>query len=136
MPGPTAEYMGKGNSESAQQKAFFMKCQENCTRIPFPHLLASSANGGKRGKATAAKMKAEGVKAGVPDISYSVPFSGYHGLFIEMKRPKRPGQSAGKMKPDQILFRETVLSLGYQHHVCYEYMEAYEVLLAYIGEGI
>ena len=43
-------------------------------------------NGGKRGKAEAARFKAQGVKAGVPDIFLAAPHGGYHGLFIELKR--------------------------------------------------
>ena len=48
-------------------------------------------NGGFRSRATAARLKAEGVSPGVPDLF--VPF---HCLWIEMKRIK-----GGKLSPDQ-----------------------------------
>ena len=42
-------------------------------------------NGGHRNKATAGKLKAEGVRAGVPDLMLLYPRHGYHGLVIELK---------------------------------------------------
>ena len=42
-------------------------------------------NGGKRNPAEAARFKAMGVKAGVPDLCLPVPMNGYAGLYIEMK---------------------------------------------------
>ena len=43
-------------------------------------------NGGSRHKAEAKRLKAEGVRAGVPDLQLVVPRNGFHGLFVEMKR--------------------------------------------------
>jgi hypothetical protein len=40
-------------------------------------------NGGHRNKATAARLKAAGVKAGVPDVVLPAPKGIYHGLYIE-----------------------------------------------------
>ena len=44
-------------------------------------------NGGLRNVVVAKKMKAEGVKPGVLDLFFTLARGGYHGLFIEMKRP-------------------------------------------------
>ncbi len=42
-------------------------------------------NGGHRHKIVAAKMKREGVRAGVLDINIDVPIGVYHGMRIEAK---------------------------------------------------
>lgn len=53
----------------------------------FPELAMMYAipNGGHRHKSVAAKLKAEGVKAGVPDVHLPVARGGYHSLYIELK---------------------------------------------------
>lgn len=43
-------------------------------------------NGGKRGKLTAAKLKQEGVKAGIPDVCVPYPSGGHASLRVELKR--------------------------------------------------
>lgn len=57
-------------------------------RWPELRLLFHVPNGGTRGKAEAGRLKAQGVKAGVPDLMLPVAKGGYHGLFIEMKAGK------------------------------------------------
>jgi len=48
-------------------------------------------NGGHRKPAVAAKLKAEGVVAGIPDLHLPIAAGREHGLYIEMKRPgERP----------------------------------------------
>ena len=42
-------------------------------------------NGGHRNVAEAAKLKAMGVKSGVPDVLIFQPRKGYHGFAIELK---------------------------------------------------
>ena len=56
--------------------------------IPEAQLLFAIPNGGKRTIGTARKLKAEGVKAGIPDLFLPVARGRYHGMFIEMKREK------------------------------------------------
>ena len=60
-------------------------------RLKYPHLFArlfAVPNGGRRDGVTGARLKEEGVLAGVADLILLVPNAGYHALLIEMKTPK------------------------------------------------
>ena len=59
--------------------------------LQYPELrgrLAACPNGGQRNVIVAAKLKAEGVRPGYPDLNLLVPRHGFSGLFIELKRQK------------------------------------------------
>lgn len=77
-------------SEHDEQVTVVQWCDLHC--IP----VFAIPNGGMRHKHTAQELKAEGVRAGVPDLFLPVARGGYHGLFIEMKdvngRPPRKSQ--------------------------------------------
>lgn len=60
-------------------------------RLKYPHLFArlfAVPNGGRRDGITGARLKEEGVLAGVADLILLVPNADYHALLIEMKTPK------------------------------------------------
>ena len=60
-------------------------------RLKHPHLAArlfAVPNGGRRDGITGARLKEEGVLAGVADLVLLVPNANYHALLIEMKTPK------------------------------------------------
>lgn len=71
-------------------------------------------------------MKAEGVKAGFPDLGLPVPRFPYHGLYIEMKRRD------GEMRDNQERWAEDLVAQGYQHRVAYGADEAIEAIRAYM----
>ena len=73
-------------SESEEQKTVFAWARFMETKEPRLELMYHTPNGGYRAPGTAARMKEEGVKAGVPDICLPVPACGFHGLYIEMKK--------------------------------------------------
>ena len=57
-------------------------------RYQYPHhvsLLFAVPNGGRRDAVTGARLKAEGVVAGVADLLLFVPTKQHHALCIEMK---------------------------------------------------
>lgn len=65
--------------------------------------IAAIPNGGSRSMAAAAKLKAEGVSPGIPDL-----FIPAWGLWVEMKRVK-----GGKISADQKLWADYLESVGY-----------------------
>ena len=72
-------------------------------------LLFAVPNGSYRTKATAGKLKAEGVVPGVADLILLVPRNQYHGLCIEMKTEK------GRQSPEQKAWQEKADANGYRY---------------------
>lgn len=109
-------------------------------KVMFPELkwLYSNANGGRRGDsvgsrmAEGGKMKAEGVKVGVSDLTLPVKRGEYSGLYIEMKR--LPGKGVGP-SPEQTEFIEFVRGQGFAACVCYGWRDARDVILAYLTQS-
>lgn len=70
------------------------RIQVSCVRwfrMAHPQLaprLFAVPNGGRRDGITGARLKEEGVLAGVADLILLVPNAKYHALLIEMKTPK------------------------------------------------
>lgn len=96
-------------------------------RWPDLQWLFHIPNGGKRRKTEAARFKAMGVKAGVPDLFLPVPIGRYHGLFVEMKR-----REGGKLSEDQKDWIEGLSENGYCVHRCDGWQEAVRVLEDYL----
>lgn len=76
---------GRSMSETLEQQALFQWAAYNETIIPELKLLHAIPNGGKRYKATAVRLKKEGVRSGVPDVFLPVARHDKHGLYVEMK---------------------------------------------------
>jgi hypothetical protein len=76
------------------------------------HNLFAVPNGGHRDKVTAAKMKGEGVLAGVADLILLKSNSRYGALLIEMKT--RTGRQADTQREWQRLIEQD----GYKYVVC------------------
>lgn len=89
-------------------------------RIPY----YAVPNGGKREKRknnkgvwyspAAVKLKAMGVKAGVPDLVIVVARGGFHGFYLELKR-----REGWKIEENQLEWRKTLLREGYWHEFAY-----------------
>ena len=99
-------------------------------QFPELHWLHHVPNGGERHPAVAAKMKAQGVVPGVPDLDLPVPRCGYHGLRIEMKRRK-----GGRLSEDQKEWIDGLNANGYLAVVCNGSDEACDVIYKYLTES-
>lgn len=93
--------------------------------------LAAIPNGGARHKAVAAKLKAEGCRAGYLDLQLLVARGGFHGLLIELKRTKESTTSA-----EQKEWIKWHLEQGYHAVVCKGWLEARSVIENYLDGRI
>lgn len=103
---------------------------------PELELAFAIPNGGQRNKATAGKLKAEGVKPGVPDIFLPVPRDVYNGLFIEMKPTPNKTLKVPVRKPTeaQTAYIKALNKQGYMAIVCYGWEVAKKVIEKYMEE--
>lgn len=111
-----------------QEQAALM--QELRLRYPEAYaLIYHVPNGGHRVKAVAARLKGQGVKAGVPDLVLPMARGGWFGLYIEFKAqpPFDAPVSASQDAYLQALHRQ-----GYLAIVCRGSIDAMEAIRAYL----
>lgn len=87
-------------------------------------------NGGSRNCLEAKSLKAQGVTPGVPDLFMAVPYSGYHGLFIELK------SKTGRLSEHQKTWLNNLNDRAYKAVVCYSLDEAMDVVTKYLGGNL
>jgi hypothetical protein len=117
------------------------KLQQACVkwfRMQYQDLLLFAVpNGGSRNALEAAKMKREGVTAGVADLCLlkfkreivgGIEFTKYHGLFIEMKYGK------GVQSYSQKEFEAYCTKHGYKYVVCRTFDEFRATIENYLKE--
>lgn len=92
------------------------------------HNLFAVPNGGRRDKVTGAKLKAEGVKAGVADLILLKPNNRYHALLIEMKTRQ------GRQSQSQRDWQRDITRDGYKYVVCRSLQEFIETVNDYLIE--
>lgn len=69
-------------TEAEEQIALFEWARLQTGRFPELALLYHVPNGGSRNKIEAARLRAQGVKSGVPDLCLPVARGASHGLYI------------------------------------------------------
>lgn len=118
-------------SEHEIQCTFVEWCTLNEARIPGLRLGFAVPNGGYRNKATAAKLKAEGVKAGVPDWMCPMPAKilgvQFHGLAIEFKA------GSNNLTDGQAAFAKLLTDAGWRVAVCWEVEDAIKTVEGYFN---
>lgn len=117
-------------TEHTEQVALVCWADACAVELPALRWLFSVPNGGLRDKIVAARMKQEGLRAGVPDLMLPLPRltpgCERYGLFIELK--------VGRNKPTtaQVEWHAYLRDAGYEVAVCWGWVAAARVILAYL----
>ena len=107
-----------------------------CTRNKI--LMFAIPNGSNKSLTAQRNFKAEGLKAGVPDLMIPIANKYYHGLFIEMKRRAKSLKngkksiSHTKVSKEQEKWLDGLNNENYKAVVCYGADEAIEVISEYM----
>ena len=130
----TPEQLAFHNTEDGHQLAFFCWCALNYKEYPELKWAFHVPNGGFRHKAEAAKLRAMGVRSGVPDICLPVRRGSYSGLFIELKRMAKDGKREGRLSDNQKeVWIPFLKSQGFGVAVAYGWMEARNIIVSYLN---
>ena len=119
--------MSRSDLEHLNQAALFSWAKSAEKRYPELQWMFAVPNAAKRSVRLAARMKAEGLKSGVPDILLPVARQGYHGLFIEMKAP-----TGGRISDNQEKWLSGLSQQGYKVMVCHGWEWARDTIVAYL----
>lgn len=124
---PADEIKLRKSSEEREQSLVYrwstkQSVREACQGIEW---LYHCPNGGKRDKVTANKLKAMGVKKGIPDLQLNLVRKGYNGIAIEMKDPN------GRLEPEQKECIKHYMAQNWLVYVCYSAVEAHAALCNY-----
>lgn len=114
-------------TEHGEQSALIEWADANLYRTPELAMLFAIPNAGKRRRGAAGRMKAEGLRAGVPDLALLVSRNGYHGLLIEMKT------AIGKVSAAQETWINALKKQGYCAHVCRSFEAARDLIVWYLS---
>lgn len=114
-------------SEHEEQKHLMEWAESQKQKYPQLRALFAIPIGGHRHITIARRMKAEGAKAGVPDLMLPFPSNGYAGMFLEMK--KRVG---GRLSDEQKLWRSMLSEYGYLVVVAAGWEVAKDAIIEYL----
>lgn len=113
---------------------FYIDCINHEGPTTLKDFLFAVPNGGNRNAKEAARLKREGVKAGVSDLVLAIPRFGFHGLFLELKQP--PAIKGGKavlIPANQKEFGKRMSSVGYAVAYCWGWNELRLAVEAYFN---
>ena len=121
--------MRKECPTEAQEQTCLFQWAAGMTQLRWPELdlLHHIPNGGSRNRIEAARLKGQGVKAGIPDVCLPVPRGPYSGLYIEMKR-----KYGGTVSPEQKVRINQLRMQGYRVDVCHGFQDAADIIEAYM----
>lgn len=146
----TPEYLARSGTEDGEQSALFCYAADmvhgragSITIVPYGNtvayyplpadprwrLLYAIPNGGKREPATAARLKATGVKRGFPDVGLPIPKLGFAGMFIEMKKANG---TMNNVDDPQTVWHTDLTEQGYYVVVAFGWKQAVELITEYL----
>lgn len=114
------------DTEHVSQVQVMMWAKVHEGQYPMLRYLHAIPNGGYRHISTARKLKAEGVKPGVPDLCLPFPVGKYHGLYIEMKA------EGGALSEEQRVWLDYLCKVGYRAVACFSFDEAVSQIEYYL----
>ena len=121
--------------ESLEQQSFIELCiaHRNHPQYGIIHrVVFAIPNGADVAPHHRDRLVREGLAPGYPDIGIDLARGGYHGLRIEMKRPKEGGNPAGRIRPEQRERHDLLRHCGYRVDVCYTADGAWQLCCAYV----
>lgn len=121
-------YLCKSGTEFGEQTALMAWVAWHRPSVPDLEVLIAIPNGGERGKVSASKAKAEGVKAGVSDLFLPCARHGYHGLWLELKR-----LIGGRESPEQAAWGALMRERGYAYCLCHGWQAAASALMQWLA---
>ena len=132
---PVTAAMQHRASEHEEQVALFEWAAMAQAEHPELAMLFAIPNGGQRHPAVAAQLKAEGVRAGVPDLFLAVArgISGgkvYHGLFVELKRADHSNHTTAAQNE----WIDRLRHYGFAVVVAYGADEAINMITTYLAQ--
>ncbi len=114
------------NQEHYLQVSLFYRL---LSEFPYVYKLAySTPNGGIRDDTTAKKLKREGQKSGVPDMSIDVPVREYHGFKLEVKR----GASDSSVSENQTHWNNALNFFKYKACIQFDYDACWAAIEGYV----
>lgn len=120
---------GRNQGEDAMQIELFSLIDAAIPETPALLMAYHVPNGGARSAAVGGRLKAMGVRRGVPDVAFDAPRGPFHGLRIELKMPGR------KQTPEQIAWADRLRAEGYLYLVCYSAAAAFRAFRFYLALG-
>lgn len=82
---------------------------------------------GIRSPISGARMKAEGMRAGTPDMFLAVERGGFHGLWLELKSPD------GLPTESQVTMLQVLRDHGYDANLVYGFEQAQRAIVNYLS---
>lgn len=119
--------MSRGNAEEQLHRDCFAWVQDHEAKFPILKRMFHPANGGARSKGEGGKLKAMGVRPGVPDFLLPLPNGRWLGLAIELKA------SDGVVSSVQSEWLTDFRQVGYLVGVARTLMEFEALVLTFLG---